>query len=78
MSLFSTVRTIERSYLNYPTGLYPGQHGVLSNAMFNRTTKKRFAMYDIGHDYDYTDAEEWWKDTVPIWTVATKAGTLQI
>ena len=41
------------------TGLYPENHGILANKMFDKETGKSFRML--------TNSAEFWKDATPIW-----------
>ncbi|XP_066492237.1 bis(5'-adenosyl)-triphosphatase ENPP4 [Tiliqua scincoides] len=42
------------------TGLYEESHGIVANAMFDATTKKKFS------PLNYTDPF-WWNEAIPIW-----------
>ncbi len=55
-------------------GLYPGDHGILDNNMWDRESGKSFLLGDVNKEGDQTEDPIWWKDHVPFWTTATKAG----
>src|SRR5205085_11379504 len=63
--------------LTYPnhysmvTGLYPEEHGLVSNEMYDPETKHRFSISEQGDIH----SPEWWGGE-PIWTTAEKQGIL--
>lgn len=52
------------------TGLHPGNHGVVSNSMYDPEFGERFSM---GNDDAVTDGK-WWDDGEPIWVTAEQQG----
>ena len=44
--------------------------------MYDAESGLNFGLYQIGEPKDNTSNPFWWKDHVPIWTSATKAGDI--
>lgn len=54
--------------------MYPGQHGILSNNMYDRERDRRFYLFDVNTEEDQTRDPAWWTGHVPFWITATKEG----
>ncbi|CAL4097679.1 unnamed protein product, partial [Meganyctiphanes norvegica] len=52
------------------TGLYPEQHGIVDNYMYDRSTWQTFSM----DDPDSARNPEWWDAAEPLWVTARKHG----
>ena len=55
------------SWTTISTGLYPEQHGIVGNYMYDAETQEIF-------EHETRGNHSWWKDHIPLWTTTTKAG----
>ncbi len=52
------------------TGLYPEEHNVIGDVMFNLRTREFFNRSDVGS----TRTGDWWKRVEPFWSTAAQHG----
>lgn len=63
------IKTFPNHY-SIVTGLYPANHGIVSNNMYDPNMDARFAI----SDRDAVESEAWWSGGEPIWTAVQKQG----
>ncbi len=55
-------------------GLYPEDHGILSNDFYDRESGESFKLTDVNLPGDKTREKHWWEGQVPLWITAKAKG----